>query len=280
MQLILPILGLALILFLIQEGLRRAGKWVTWIAILGLPLALTPYWLTCNEFGIFEWGKLYTILITACWLTALRFTRLYHRPWARLGLTALFGLNILEAVVVDLAAGQLASSLNAAAGLLLIVMLPRSPHAISRHGKFADLNYEGVSLTWIIAFTLWNLTFLYVNYPVIFGHHIAVLGVPMIVSLFKRQRWLEVRINLLALDLLMLATFASLLIPPLDTARWHDPKLDIVAGGATLTLSMLCLMEKAFMSRIGERASVGGKGFKSENHPPFQWGDPHNKKSH
>ncbi len=249
MQLILPILGLGLILLLTQEGLRRAGKWVTWIAILGLPLALTPYWITYNEFGTFEWGKLYTILITACWLTALRFTKLYHRPWARLGLTALFGLNIFEAVVVDLAAGQLASSLNAAAGLFLIVTLPRSPHAISRHGKFADLNYDGVSYTWIIAFTLWNLTFLYINYPVIFGHHIAVLGVPVIISLFKRQRWLQVRINLLALDLLMLATFASFLIPPLDTARWYAPKLAIFAAGATLALSLLCLMEKAFLRR-------------------------------
>lgn len=253
MQLILPILGLGLILFLIQEVLRQAGKWVTLIAILGLPLALTPYWMTSNEFGVFEWGKLYTILITACWLTALRFTKLYHRPWARLGLTTLFGLNILEAVIVDLAAGQLASSLNAAAGLLLIAMLPRSPHAISRHGKFADLNYEGVSLTWIMTFTWWNLTFLFINYPIIFGHHIAVLGVPLIVSLFKRQNWLQMRINLLALDLLTLATFASLLIPPLDTTRWHDPNWALVAAGATLTLSFLCVVEKGFVKPVVER---------------------------
>ena len=76
MRLALDVVALTLVLLMVHEGLRRAGKWVAWCVFLAVPVALTPHWVSVNAFGLFARVKLYTILFSACWLTALRFTAL------------------------------------------------------------------------------------------------------------------------------------------------------------------------------------------------------------
>ncbi len=253
MQTIFSILTLSLILFIVHEVFRRGGKATAWLIFLVLPLGLTPYWIAVNDFGLFEWCKLLTILLTACWLVAIRFTKLYFQPCVAIGLTVLFGLNILEAVAVDLAVCRLASIMNATAGVLLVTMLPKSSSAIRRSERLADLEYKGLNRNWIVAFTLWNLTFLYLNYPTIFGHHLAVLGVPLLVGLYKPQLWLQARISLLTLDLMALATFGPILIPWLDTTSYRDLRLDLFAAGVTLIASLLCVLVQASSPRHAKR---------------------------
>ena len=237
---------MSLILLILHECFRRTSNRNAWLVFLVLPVGLTPYWITTNEFGLFEWGKLYTILLTACWLVAIRFTRLYFQSWAAIGLTMLFALNILEAVAVDLAIGRPAPIMNAISGVLLVILLPKSSRAVRRNGIFGNLEYHGLDRTWIIAFTLWNLTFLYMNYPIIFGHHLAVLGVPLLVGLYQPQLWLQARLSLLALDLMALATVGPILIPLADTSMIKDLHWELFAAGATLIASLLCLSARVW----------------------------------
>ena len=148
----------------------------------------------------------------------------------------LLALNILEAVAVDLAALRAPQGLNAVAGILLVVTLPREPRVtrMGEAGRFKDLHYQGLSRGWIIGFTLWNWTFLYLNYPMLAGHHIAVLGTALAVGLVDPARWLWARMFTLATDLLLLATFGEFLLPRMDTSDWSDPSLEIAVAGMTL----------------------------------------------
>lgn len=251
MPLALDIAALTVLLLLVHEGFRRAGEWMAWGWFLALPLALTPHWIAVNDFDLFAWAKLYTILFCACWLTALRFTGLGRRWWAPATVTGLFALNILEAVVVDLVAARPANLVNAAGGLLLVATLPRTPRAVridaNRH--FRDLHYSGLSRGWIGAFVLWNWTFLLLNYPLIAGHHLAVLGAAFVVGLIDSRRWLQARMYTLAADLLALATFGPVLLPRTDTSHWSTPHLALGAALATLATVLFAVV---FHRQLGE----------------------------
>src|SRR3569832_2977996 len=102
MFLLLLLFALTFVLLLAQEALRRAPRWAVWGVFLVLPLALTPHWIRVIELGLFSWFKFYTVFFCVCWGTALRFTSLGNRAWARCTIPLLLGVNILEAVILDL----------------------------------------------------------------------------------------------------------------------------------------------------------------------------------
>ena len=178
-------------------------------------------------------------LVTTFWLIAMRFAKRRPTQFAASGLAVLFGLNILEAVAVDFATFQLASIMNAASGILLFAAMGNASCTVHRDGRFADLEFEGLGRAWILAFTFWNLTFLLINYPIIVGHHLAVLGVPLLVGLCKPRLWLQARLSLLALDLMAFATFPLLLIPWFDTSGMGDLHWEIYAAATSLFASLL-----------------------------------------
>ena len=255
MRLALDIAALTVVLLIVHEAFRRSGSWLAWLAFFVLPIALTPHWISVNEFGLFAWAKLYTVLFSAFWLAALRFTAFGRQPWARAGLTVLFALNILEAVAVDFGAARPLTLMNAFAGLLLIATLPRFASAVCLDtNRFRDLHYHGLGRAWIVGFTIWNWTFLLLNYPVIAGHHLAVLGATLLVGLIDTRRWLQARCYILAADLIALATFRDTLVPRLDTSHWSGSPLALVAGVAAVAVaSMSCVaLRHRFHSASGE----------------------------
>ncbi|MFT5302801.1 MAG: hypothetical protein ACI87E_002888 [Mariniblastus sp.] len=247
MQSCLSIVALGLMLFITYELLLRGGKMATWLTFLILPICLTPFWIANREFGMFAWAKLYTMLTTACWLTSIRFMKSNHPKWAETGLLVLFGVNILEAVAVDASHGQMATNFNAISGvvgIVLVALLAGSPNIIGRTGKFSALNIFGISRLMIIAYTLWNLTFLYVNFPTIFGRHIAVLGVPLIIGMYKPEAWAQSRIYLLALDLIVVATFRPELVTTSNTASWSLEQWEVLPAGGTLIVCLMCVLAR------------------------------------
>lgn len=255
MSIALDIAALTVLLLLIQEGFRRAGLWLSCAAFIVAPLALTPHWVAVGGFDWFAWLKLYTVAVSACWLAAVRFTALGRRQWAVALARPLLALNILEAVARDLAAGGGANLANALAGLLLVASLPRGAARID--DRFRDLNCSGFAPGWLVAFTLWNWAFVYLNYPFLAGHHVAVLGAALATGLLDRRRWLQARLLTLAPDLIVLATFRTTLVPQMDTSGWADPAFGSLAAGVALVAAIGTAASFAWATRLTPARAAG-----------------------
>jgi len=98
MRLAIDLVTLSILLFLVHEGFRRAGKWVAWGVFFGLAAILSPYWIGTVHTHAFPWVKLYTILFSTCWFTGLRYTSFGSWRWVRFASYLILPVNILEAV--------------------------------------------------------------------------------------------------------------------------------------------------------------------------------------
>jgi hypothetical protein len=237
LELAFLIIALSAGLYLIQEVLRRANRWVMWSIFLGLPLILTRYWISSNvDVGLFPWVKLYSVIVFILWLTTLRFTSLGRHRWALAILFLMLPLNIMEAVVKDLYGAHFAHALVAITGILLVVSLPHPARAIQidQSSPSRDLVYEGMSRTWIIAYSVWNWTFVYLNFPSIAAHQVAVLMAAFVVGMVDPRRWLQARAFTLVPDLLMLATFPRFFISLTESSYWATPHRENVVAGICL----------------------------------------------
>lgn len=257
MYALLQIIAVTVVLLAAQEALRRASRWAVWGVFLLLPLVLTPYWIQVNDLGLFSWFKYYTVCFCVCWGTALRFTSLGNRAWARSTIALLLAVNILEAFVLDISGQGIsgegsAHALNAVAGLLLIATLPYGPDSTRIHSAkgCCDLHY-GTSRCWVIGYTLWNWTFVYLNYPALAGHHAAVLAAGLIVAMIEPRRWGQTRASTLGVSLLCTATFYKDMVAWMDTSTWFNEQIGIVAAGLAF-LFMAGYAVQLGLSRIAQ----------------------------
>src|SRR5262245_59023421 len=241
MYALLQIIAVTVLLLLAQEALRRASRWAVWGAFLLLPLVLTPYWIRVNELGLFSWFKYYTVFFCVCWGTVLRFTSLGNQAWARSTIPLLLAVNIFEAVTLDLFGQGSAHTMNAAAGLLLIATLQYGPDSTSIRSAngYTDLHYK-TSRCWVIGYTLWNWTFVYLNYPALAGHHAAVLAAGLIVAMIDPLRWGQTRASTLGFSLICTATFYNDVIIWMDTSTWFDEQVAIAVAGFGAMFMTLC----------------------------------------
>ena len=242
---LLIFVALAAALFLLQEGLRVAGPWPAVGLYLVAPVLLTAYWLPVNDFGPFVWIKTYTVLFCACYGTALRYTALVNRPDARFAVTVLLALNILEAVALDLIGGTPAHALNAAAGLALVATLPWRADAVRVVvcGRRRDAVYDGLSRRWIVGYSVWNATFLHLNYPELAGRYTVVLAAALLAGAIDPRRWLQARAYTLAADLVVLASFYPIVLGAPGTAHRIDPAAAAGAALASLLVAVACVWE-------------------------------------
>jgi hypothetical protein len=256
MYVLLQIIALTVLLLLAQEALRRANRWVVWGVFLLIPLLLTPYWIQVNELGLFSWFKFYTVFFCVCWGTVLRFTTLGNRAWARSTIPLLLAANIFEAVALDLVGHGPAHALNAGAGLLLIATLlyGQDSARVDASHCCRDLLY-GISQRWVIGYTLWNWTFVYLNYPSITGHHTAVLAAGLIVALYDPRRWSQTRASTLGVNLLFTATCFKGMVAWMDTSSWFNERVGIVAAVFALVFMIGCAVQFWLpqITRVGER---------------------------
>ncbi|MBA3916792.1 MAG: hypothetical protein H0X25_23690 [Acidobacteriales bacterium] len=252
MDVALKVVALIVLLFLTQELLRRASKWVVWTLFLVVPVLLTPYWFRINDFGLFPWIKIYSVCVCVIWGTAVRHTSLGDRPWARLGIPLLLAANIIEATLLDLIEYGLAHSVNAAVGVLLIATMPYGAKDTRVDSQSRDL-YYGTTGTWVCAYTLWNWTFVYLNYPTMTGLHTAVLASGLIVAAGNPQRWVQSRAYFLGLMLIVTATFNAELLRWMDTSNWSNERLGVAAAIASLALAIRCSVKAYSMQDESDR---------------------------
>jgi hypothetical protein len=260
LEFVVRLMVFAVFLFLVQELFRRAGKWAAWGVFLVLPLTLVPYWVYLGQvgvytgFGVFPWVKLVSLQIAASWLTALRFTALGSSRWATGLLFLMLPVNMLEAITLDAFGGHLAHYLLVLTGFLLIFTVPHPMRGIriDTADHYCELRYVGMTRTWIAGYTLWNLTFVYLNYPVITGHHVAVLASAFVVGMADPSRWLQSRTFTLAADTLVLATIPGVVIPIADTSNWASRHREDIVAGACLAAAVV--YAGRFFMRRGDQA--------------------------
>lgn len=239
MILALHIFLLTVVMLFLQEAFRRLPAGFALAAFTILPIVLTPYWLSLHrDVGLFPWTKLYTLVVSVSWLTALRMLNIGRRRKPILGLIFLLVVNIFEAVAVDALGGHLAHWLVMLSGILLVVSLP-SPQSAHMEpllgGKDApkrncEFIYPSMTRRWVIEYTVWNWSFLFLNFPIVVAQQTAVLLASLLVGLICPARWLEARGLSLASSLILMATFPEIMLDRFDATSWRTPwREDVVA---------------------------------------------------
>lgn len=217
--------------FGLQALLRRCRLPVLWAVFFLVPLALTPYWIITNQFDAFQWIKIYSIMFCVSWGGWLRFTSAGDHKLLRHTIVFLLAGNIIEALVLDCLGSGAGHTLNALAGVLLLLTMPWSAESvrIDRTGPHQDLLHSA-PLPWIVGYTLWNWAFVYLNYPAFAGHHTAVLLAALLVAFIHRERWLQARAATLGPNLLLMATSYRGTLAVSDTSGWRNEGLAVFAA--------------------------------------------------
>lgn len=254
MKLLGSILVLTGVMYGLQDFFRRAPAWVSLATFSVMPLALTPYWISIHQdVGVFPWIKLYSIVLSVSWLTALRATSLGRHKRPVIGLVGLLALNVIEAMALDATGGHFAHWLVFLTGALLLATLP-SPKgckiAEANHGEYL---YPAMTRAWVVEYSVWNWTFLYLNFPIIAGQHVAVLGAALIVGVLEPQRWLQARGHSLATSLLLMATFPNAMLKGFDTTHWNTPWRENLASSLCVLLAIAITLRWLFAGRKADK---------------------------
>lgn len=149
------------------------------------------------DLQVFTWVKVFTLavsvgVIVGCARAAGRLQSGFK--WAA---TLILALNILEAVLADAFGRQW---VNALVGVSLMATAGRPSRVtvtsvVGRPAMAYDLPWS-----WILTYTVWNLSVVCAHYPLHWLDHLAVLSAPIIAALGLRDRrlWLEARAFTLA----------------------------------------------------------------------------------
>lgn len=199
------------VIFLGNE-LARRSKAAAYTLFLVFPVILLPLWLHSDFDTLFRWVKLYSAIAGAALFTLFRFNGLHRYNWVKILVAVVLAVNIAEAVSQDVASGALPNLLNAAAGVLNIVTIHRwlgirrddeAPH---------DMLWPGMTVGWIIAYDIWNITFVYLNFPNTVFFTAAIVIAPTIAAIFvKKGTWMQARAYTLAIYMMYIFSFEVLL---------------------------------------------------------------------
>lgn len=212
MTLFLSILLLFVGLIVTQEIFYRFPRFSLAFFSIGSAI-LFPCWvLLIGVDDWFAWLKVLTIALGIILLSLFRTTRWGSPGLVRLATYGFLVVNIVEAVVKDFTTGTFANYVNVLAGLLLVVTLDRMDTIhIRKTSKEKDLRWGSITMAWIIGYTLWNWTFVYLNFGLQSALvHVAVLGSAFAVALFDKDRWLQARLFTLGTFFMIFHSFPHL----------------------------------------------------------------------
>ncbi len=184
-----------------EELFRRYPK-LTLFTFLIIPTILLPYWMSGVIEDWFSWVKGFSIIIGIILLSLFNIKGFGNKKFDQWFVYTFLVINIGEAIIKDIAAGNIANFFNAAAGFLLIVTLRKiNTIHIDTHGKntgayrkYRDLHWDGLTMSWIIGYTLWNWVFVYLNFTQDAIHHLAVLTAALAIAIIDRGRWFQARV--------------------------------------------------------------------------------------
>ena len=188
------------VLILLNETFRRS-KWATIIFFVALPLVLTP--LVWSQHGVtywFKWAKIYSVVFAVIWFTLIRYTKIGKYNWVKLIVALFLAVNIAEAVSQDFTMGYLPNILNGIAGVFSIITLFYGWKQIGPdNSKHKDMIWPAMTIFWIIAYDIWNIVYVYLNFPGSTSAQFMVILACTIPALFiKKGTWLQARAFTLA----------------------------------------------------------------------------------
>lgn len=237
-------LGLLALLLTVNE-LARRFKWAAIAFFFVLPLALIPVWLSSGIEDWFRWVKLGSVILACILLCLMRYTSIGEKAWARFAIMLVLAANILEACVHDGINGAPWSRLNAAAGLLSILALTGWKKIAGDASGERDIIWAGLDWPYVIAYTIWNWTFVYFNFPEYAFVHAAVLSAPIIMNARKGGTWGQTRAFTLASWMMFEFTFWAFTaknaytIPRPEALAWALGGLSLAANAAVFVRVMI-----------------------------------------
>ncbi|WP_099346302.1 DUF5692 family protein [Clostridium tertium] len=174
-----------------------------------LPIIMIPLWSSNGVTYWFKWIKVYSAVAGSVWFIFVRFTKIGVKKWSKMIVALILSANIIEAVVQDFSMGNLPNIFNGIAGVLSIVTLFYGWKEIGPdNSKEKDMIWEKMPLLWIIAYDVWNWTFVYLNFPGSASLQFIVILSSTIPAIFiKKGIWLQARAFTLAAWFMYYFTF-------------------------------------------------------------------------
>ena len=222
--------GLTVIYLVFQEYGRRCKLKTLWLVFGIVPVVLAPIWAWANDVDGFWWIKMFSVFAGICWAGLLRFTYAGRIAMFRSVVPWILVINVGEAMMVDLLHAGIEHLMNALAAILLILTIPMSESRVrvEEASGFNDLQFD-LPRSWIIGYTLWNWSFVILNYPAYAGHHLAILVAALIVGWYNPKIWLQARAATLGLQLLCYASNPNALLSIHDASQWSNGYVVLLA---------------------------------------------------
>lgn len=199
------------VLLFVGNEVARHYKVAPYLIFFILPIILTPLWLD-SDLGWFRIVKVYSALAGAIFFTLFRFNfGLKNMGWAKVAVALILAVNIFEACFQDWSQPSLANKLNAFAGILNLVTIYLWTTIKTDENKPNDMLWPGMTIGWILAYDIWNVTFVYLNFPNTVAYTLfAVLMAPTLAALFiKKGTWMQARAYTLAIYMMYICSTAA-----------------------------------------------------------------------
>ena len=191
---LITVLSFLIILSIIYQ-VFKTSKGFTLLFFILTPLIVTPLWMTYESLDWFKWVKAYSLAIIIIAITLTKYKKFYSSKKLFNFIYAFLGINIIEALIKDLATLDFVSAINIFIGTVLVISLIGKDNKIyvDIKSKSKDLITPKLDQHWIIIYTLWNWIYVYGQYPEFALKHIAILAVPFFFELLTKGTWLQAR---------------------------------------------------------------------------------------
>lgn len=228
---VLSAIGLASGLFLINEATRRS-KVLSIIFYILIPITFTVFvWPQTGKAEAvsgnwFAWIKTYSALAGVIGFMTLRYFPKFQKNRFMLFFPALIlGANIAEAVLRDFQVYKLNgvvenglflqggpwNILNGIAGIISVITITGWVGIRVSNNKFKDMVWPDMQWFYVVAYCLWNLSYVYNCIPNrSFYAGVILLSLSLIAGLFTSKGvWLQHRAQILALFAMFSLTFPT-----------------------------------------------------------------------
>jgi hypothetical protein len=210
---------LFIVLVLLQE-LTRRSVFISLLFFVVLPTVLAPYWMIYADNSWFYWLKNYATLITASLMLLCRINMVSISRWVKVLTGGILIVHMLLPIVDSALHNTLLGYLNAVNGLILIALLPDVNRiSMAARNKLNDFLWD-VSYFWMLGYSLWGWTFVYINYPENIGRTTALILSSLVVSLYRKELWLQARVATLAIYLQAIFT-SKVFVELIYTPDWY-----------------------------------------------------------